>query len=53
MTNAQLTSTCKILLHPTACTRAVVNAFQHRTGMLIVINTRGYAHAVPATKGAA
>jgi len=53
MENTSRTHTCKILLHPTACNRTVVNALQRRTGMLVVINTRGYAHAVPATKGAA
>ncbi|MFV2946444.1 hypothetical protein [Pseudomonas japonica] len=52
MTNAQHIHTCKILLHPTACTRAGILMLQHRTGLLVITSSRGLAQAVPA-KGAA
>lgn len=53
MENAQHIRTCKILLHPTACTRAAILSIQRRTGLLVVTSNRGLAQAVPATKGAA
>ncbi len=53
MNHAQHSSTCKILLHPSACTRSAVTALQLRTGMLVITSSRGFAQAVPATKGAA
>ncbi len=53
MNHAQHMAPCKILLHPTACTRAAIISIQHRTGLLVVTSNRGLAQAVPATKGAA
>lgn len=43
----------KVYLHPTTCTRpAVVDAFQRRTGLRLIVTSSGLVRAVP-TGGAA
>lgn len=53
MISAQHTLTCQVFLHPTACSRAKIDAFQRSTGLRIIATTNGNAKAVPASGGAA
>jgi len=53
MKTAQHTPTSKVFLHPTACSRARIDAFQRRTGLHIVVNANGNAEAVIPAGGAA
>lgn len=44
----QHTQAGKVYLHPTACSRpAVVAAFQHRTGLQLIVSPAGVVRAVP------
>lgn len=39
----------KVYLHPTTCSRpAVVDAFQRRTGLRLIVSPTGLVRAVPA-----
>lgn len=43
----------KIFLHPTACTRPqIIDAFQRRTGLQLIVSPSGLVRAIP-TGGAA
>lgn len=49
MAHAQHPQRGKIYLHPTTCTRpSIVDAFQRRTGLRLIISTSGIVRAVPA-----
>ncbi len=38
----------KVYLHPTTCTRpAIVDAFQRRTGLRLIVTSTGLVRAVP------
>lgn len=48
MSANQYQLTCKVYLHPSTCTRpAIIDAFQRRTGLQIVVSSNGHAQAVP------
>lgn len=49
MPTVQHAEGCKVYLHPTTCTRpAVVDAFQRRTGLQLIVSPTGLVRAVPA-----
>lgn len=40
-------SRCPVYLHPSACSsRAAIEAIQHRTGLLVITNTKGLTEAI-------
>nr|ALG76472.1 hypothetical protein [Pseudomonas putida] len=49
MNNAKHSPICKVYLHPvTSSRRATVVAFQHRTGLKVVVTPEGVAQAIPS-----
>lgn len=43
-----IASECKVYLHPTTCTRpAIVDAFQRRTGLQLIVSPTGIVRAIP------
>lgn len=53
MKTAQYNGPGAVLIRPTACSSlAKIQAFQHRTGMQVVVSSTGKAHAIPCTGGA-
>lgn len=41
---------CLVYLHPSACSsRAAVEAIQHRTGLLVIANSKGRTAAIQPT----
>lgn len=54
MKSAQHNGSIAVLIHPTACSSlAKIQAFQRSTGLQLIVNQNGKAHAVPASGGAA
>jgi hypothetical protein len=54
MKPAQHNGSVTVLIHPTACSNlAKIRAFQHQTGLQVVVSIDGKAHAIPSAGGAA
>ncbi|WP_372822176.1 hypothetical protein ACCE15_05150 [Pseudomonas parafulva] len=54
MKSPQYNGSVAVLIHPTACSSLdKIQAFERSTGLQLVINSKGKAHAVPCNGGAA
>lgn len=50
MNDTQHRSTCQVLLHPAVCQNPfAINAVQQRTGLLLIVTSKGRAKALPRT----